>query len=155
MRHYTVKMVLGKGVVQHSFDVLVDSDALVGWFWAADIHHSKATEIFHNLEIANRQLVLTSFVVAETATVLSHRSGQPIARIFLEHIERSHIPVIHITEPLQTAALQLFKAQTKKGTSLTDCANVVVARQFAIPRMFSFDEVYPKKFDLELLNNGL
>ena len=148
MTHCMEKTVPGKDAVHRNFDVLIDSDALVGWFWAADSHHAEATQIFHTLEATDQQLVLTSLVVGETATVLSHRSGQALARTFLDHIERSKVPVIHITEELNAAAIALFKAQTVKGTSLTDCANAVVARQFGIQELFSFDKVYARAFGL-------
>jgi predicted nucleic acid-binding protein len=90
-------------------------------------------------------------VVAETATVLSHRSGQALARKFLDVIERSKLPIVHITEELQKEALKIFKQQSLKGTSVTDCANVTILRRLKIPKIFSFDKVYPKKFGIEPL----
>jgi predicted nucleic acid-binding protein len=144
------KMAHGKEGMPKTFEVLVDSDALVGWLWAADGHHQAATDLFHALEAASTQLVLTSFVVAETATVLSHRSGQPLARTFLDHVERSRIPIIHISERLQEEALRLFITQGKREMSVTDCANVVVMQQFSIPMIFSFDKAYSQLFNVEM-----
>src|SRR5690349_7528376 len=39
---------------------------------------------------------------AETATVLSHRQGQDLARTALRAVQASRLPVIHIDENLQT-----------------------------------------------------
>jgi len=86
----------------------------------------------------------------ETATVLSHRGGQSLAHRFLTVMERNFLPIIQVDEKLQTKAIEIFKAQTKKGTSMVDCANVAVSRRFQIPDIFSFDKVYPKKFHLPL-----
>jgi predicted nucleic acid-binding protein len=51
---------------------------------------------------------------------------------------------------LEQEALAIFEQQTKKGTSVTDFANVAVVRQFDIATIFSFDRVYPQKFGLKL-----
>jgi len=127
--------------------VLIDSDAFVGWLYEKDGHHAEASRIFARLEDERRVPVVTSLVIAEAATVLSHREGQPLARTFLDLARR--YPVIHITKALQQQALDLFQAQKARGTSVTDCANVVVMRQFQIPTIFSFDKVYPKTFGLK------
>lgn len=128
------------------YQVLIDSDAFVGWLYEKDGHHAEASRIFAQLEDQQLVPVVTSLVVAEAATVLSHREGQSLAQTFLDLVRRS--PVIHITKPLQQQALDLFQAQRARGTSVTDCANVVVMRQYQIPTIFSFDQVYPKAFGL-------
>jgi len=129
------------------FHVLVDSDAFVGWIWPNDAHHRRAGLIFDSLRGKHRRLVTTSLVVAETATVLSHRDGQAVARLFLDEV--GAYPIIHIDETLHRQAIELFKAQDVKGTSLTDCANVVVMKRFGIPRIFSFDRVYFAQFSFK------
>jgi predicted nucleic acid-binding protein len=99
-------------------------------------------------------LVTTSYVVAETPTVLSHRSGQGLAKAFLDEIiENGNFPVIFIAKDLYEQALDIFKQQIKKGSSVTDCANVAVVRRFNIPTIFSFDKVYPKGFEVELISS--
>jgi len=128
------------------FQTLIDSDALVGNFYPDDPHHSRAIDIFDRLERENRSIVTTNLVVMEVATVLSHRSGQTLAVRFLDMLERSQLPVIHLDEALQKKALATFRAQTARGTSVTDCANVVVMQHFNIPEIFSFDRVYAKDF---------
>ena len=148
----TVKTVPGEVVIASSterprYQVLIDSDAFVGWLYAKDSHHAEASRIFTRLEDQRWVPVVTSLVVAEAATVLSHREGQPLARTFLDLAKR--YPVIHITRQLQQHALDLFQAQKARGTSVTDCANVVVMRQYQIPTIFSFDKVYPKAFGLK------
>jgi hypothetical protein len=65
------------------FQVLIDSDAFVGWMMALDAHHKQARQIFRRLKERQSRLVTTSFVVAETVTVLSHRSGKPWPEPFL------------------------------------------------------------------------
>lgn len=135
---------------RRKFQVLIDSDAFVGQVYPDDAHFERANRIFQALAKQQARIVTTSLVVAETATVLSYRGGQNLARTFLEVIGRGNIPVVHINEDLQADALNLFSQQTKKGTSVTDCANVTVIRRFQIPSIFSFDKVYERSFKLKL-----
>ena len=52
----------------------------------------------------------------------------------------------YITAELQREALDLFKKQNLKGSSVIDCANAVVKR-FHIPQILEFAGVYAKKGD--------
>ncbi|MEZ4621171.1 MAG: hypothetical protein R2867_37500 [Caldilineaceae bacterium] len=118
--------------MSNATQVLVDSDAFVGLLLEKDAHHKRCTELF--AEIASRQvpLVTTSSVVAETATVLSHRVGQELARVFLEDvIEQGKFPTVFVTGALHQQALEIFKMQEGRGTSMTDCVNVAIMRQCA------------------------
>lgn len=137
--------------VKNDFQILVDSDAFVGRFYGDDPHHKKALSTFAELEERGELLVTTSLVVAETATVLSHRSGQVLARRFLDVLRRSKLSVIHIDERLQHEATEVFVAQNARGSSFTDCANVAVMRRFHIPTVFSFDKAYGKQFGVKLM----
>ena len=115
-----------------------------------DAHQVRANRIFQSLvERRVRRLVTTSMVVAETATVLSHRVGQSLARMFLEVMRWGNIPVIHIDEALQVA-LDIFSQQAKHGTSVTDCTNVAVMRRLNISGIFGFDQGYLKRFGMGL-----
>lgn len=134
-----------------NFQVLIDSDAFVGWMVEKDANHQKAEKIFNRLRSEKAKLVTTSLVVIETATVLSHRVGQNLAKTFLDEVvDKGGLPVIFLVEDLYNQAVDIFREQTKKGTSVTDCANVAVLRRFSIPAIFSFDKVYPKSFGLKL-----
>lgn len=143
------KMVLGKEVMSE-FEVLIDSDAFVGLFVEHDAHHQKTLELFQKFANDNVKIVATSFVVAETATVISKLSGQTAARKFLDYSNSGNLPIIHVDEAIQLEALKIFVEQEKKRTSVFDCANVAVMRLFGIPQIFSFDAVYSRKFDLKI-----
>lgn len=136
-------------------EVLIDSDAFVGLMLERDAHHARASAIFDRLKAGNVATVTTSFVVAETATVLSHASGQALARTFLDDvISKPGFLVIFIDQALQDEAIAIFRSLEQRATSLTDCANVAVIRQFEIPTIFSFDKVYPKQFGIQVPEEG-
>jgi predicted nucleic acid-binding protein len=137
------------GEVRTDYQVLVDSDAFVGSMLKDDAHHKTMKALLEIIKQNYISLVTTSFVVAETATVLSKLDSQAQAKKFL-HAVKYH-PIIHITEELQAKSLALFAAQTKKRTSVVDCANVVVMKHFHIPRILSFDKAYTSQFDMDMM----
>lgn len=137
--------------MRNNTEILVDSDAFVGWLYPADPHHNKVQSIFQEIRQARLRMITNSWVVAETATVLSHRSGQVIAKSYLSKLRKLDFPIIHIDESLQEDATQIFEQQTKKGTSMVDCGNVAVMRRFDIPRIFSFDRFYRNQPSIELI----
>lgn len=132
----------------NKFQVLVDSDAFVGWLFPRDPHFETVQKLFQNIKQQRLHLVTTSWVVAETATVLSHKQGQDLARTFLQRMGQIPFPTIFIDESLQQATTTLFAQQEKRGTSMVDCANVVVMRRFQIPQILSFDKAYAKQYDV-------
>lgn len=136
----------------NNFDVLVDSDAFVGWIVADDAHHEVASQIFDRMIKENKNIVTTSATIAETVTVLSYLVGQEPARQFLNgFLKEQRFPYIFIDEKLHQDALHIFSQQKRRGTSFNDCANVAVMQHFAIPYILSFDKVYQKDFELPVL----
>lgn len=129
-------------------DLLIDSDAFVGWSLKTDPHHERAITLIEQAQKSNQRLVTHNFVVAETATVLSHRSEQNVARDFLDAVRK--IPQLYVSEELFLKALDIFRIQENKNTSFVDCLNVVVMKHLSIPRLLSFDQFYRKKFDLKI-----
>lgn len=133
------------------YQVLIDSDVFVGLLHIPDAHHRRVKKIFAKMEKKNISFVTTSYVVMEVATVLSHKSGQNIARKFLSII--GEIPVIHISKDLYELGLDIFSGQTRKGSSVVDCTNVAVMKQLGIKQIFSFDKIYVRDFDLSSVVN--
>lgn len=145
-------MAHGKGYMKNDAQILVDSDAFVGLLVKKDGHHEESSQLFSEIAAQGLSIITTSFVIAETATVLSHRVGQELARIFLDEvIEQGKFPTIFVTESLQQQATMLFKEQEDRGTSMTDCVNVALMRQLQLSTIFSFDAFYAKKCKLQLL----
>ena len=84
-------------VAQRSdFQVLIDSDAWIALYLEHDILHAQASELFDRLLARQAVVATTSLVMAETATVLSYRGSQSLARIFLRRIRgQSHSRPAH------------------------------------------------------------
>lgn len=135
----------------NQLQVLIDSDAFVGQFYTQDAHHTQTNQLFDQLIESSIPIATTNLVTLETATVLSHRDGQELARKFMHMIETSRLPVIYVDEKLQQRAIEIFISQEKKGTSGVDCANVAVMHHYHIPYIFSFDHFYRRLPNIQLL----
>lgn len=132
-----------------SFDLLIDSDAFVGWIFPNDPHFPAMQAAFQAIFTDRLRIACTNTVRFETATVLSHRQDQSLACTFLEQLERIQLPIIRISESLEKKALTLFKQQTQRGSSFIDCANVVALQEYGIPSILSFDKAYSKQYGVE------
>ena len=129
---------------------LVDSDAFIGWLIAADAHHAHVKEALERIQQQTGSLTTTSFVVAETATLLSRRYAQTYARRFVTFLHRTEFPVIEVMGELRQEAEDLFLTQTTEKTSLIDCANVVAVQRFNLHAILGFDHFY-QRFGISVL----
>jgi predicted nucleic acid-binding protein len=140
----------------NKYQVLIDSDAFVGATLNDDAHHETAKQLFNQLIKKRINCATTSLIVIETATVLSKLAGQESARNFITQMTEKHrFPVIFIDEKFYLDALDVFKQQERKRTSVVDCANVAVMKELEIPAIFSFDKVYTKDFKLDTVEKIL
>lgn len=127
-----------------SVDFLVDSDVFVGLIFSKDPLSASVRKIFQEIRTKHHRLATTNWVIAETATVLSHRDSQQTATAFLKKIAEGEIPVLRITEEVEQETYSIFRKQTTKNTSMVDCSNIAVAKYFQIPNILSFDKFYSK-----------
>lgn len=132
-----------------SYEILIDSDAWVGFYMVKDPHYGAAKKHFNKIIKRKQKIVLTSYICDEVVTILSNRQSAKAAVEFLNIIEETKIPVIFITQDLREGGLNILKKQTKRGMSVTDCINVHLMNKLSIPNIFAFDKIYHKQFKLK------
>lgn len=126
--------------------VFIDSSAFVAWLYENDAFHQDAVQKFAQIEKLLLTPCTSSFVIDETATVLSYRQGQDLARKFIDFAEK--LPMIFISEEIRQDVHKVFTEQKKKGTSIVDCSNVVVMRRLDISHIFTYDQIFSSHFHL-------
>lgn len=131
--------------------ILLDSDALFGLFIPDDVHHKEATGLLEKCKNKEDLFFVLSSVIQETATVISHKRNHETSIRFLAQIGHLGATKLWLDEALEDAAWQVFEAQTKKGTSFIDCANLAAIRHYSIDKIFSFDRFYPKELLLPVV----
>lgn len=130
--------------------IFIDSDALIGTLALQDAHHVAASVVFNRLSDAQENLVTSWETIDEVATKLSMYFGKDCADLLFTLIVKANITIVYIDQILAQTTIDIFKKQTSKNVSLTDCANIAICRSLKIDTMFSFDEHY-KKNGLKLL----
>lgn len=122
--------------------VLLDSDWLFASFIKRDPNNNKAKKLFDFVVTQNPELIVLNLVLQETATVISHRIGQSESLEFLEKVETLKAHRIIVDQELEQKGWEIFKKQTKKGTSFVDCANLAAIELFKLDGILSFDRFY-------------
>lgn len=123
---------------------LLDSDFLYGLSISDDAHHENCVKLYKNFKESKPELTVLNLVIQETATVISRKKGQKASLLFLEKLEKLPISILWLGEEDENLAWEVFKKQTKKGTSFIDCANLAIAKKYKFDGILSFDEFYLK-----------
>ena len=119
--------------------IFIDADAFIAIHAFQDSHHEKALSLKQK---TNEKLVTSTEVIFEVTTKLSFFTTHELACKFIKDILESSVAIEFIDYSRLASAKDLFCKQTSKRVSLTDCANMVIAKELGIKRFFSFDQHY-------------
>ena len=122
--------------------VLIDADAFVGLIYKKDANHQVASRIIEL--IPDVQLITSSYAYGEAITVLSQKAGRAIALEFIKDTQDSSTIIIDIDFVFRRRGEEVFKRQTSKNVSFTDCVNMAIMEEYGVSEVFSFDEDYRK-----------
>lgn len=123
--------------------LLVDSDFWYGLVVEKDAHHEQVTRNFRVYQKKQAEFLCLKLVIYETVTVLSRRIDQKRSLIFLEKFNYLPVTLIELDQKLENRTWDIFKKQTKKGTSFVDCANLAVVEHYKLDGILSFNTFYP------------
>jgi len=121
--------------------ILVDADFFIGIYLEKDAHHISCIEISQKIA---EQLITTHDVIDEVITKMSYFKRIDIASKFYNVIKKQQMSIVYPTPSLDDAATRFLQSQNNSHVSLTDCMNMVVAREKGIEYILSFDKNYEK-----------
>ena len=116
--------------------VFVDTSALIALLDADDPRHGAALTTL--LEIANRELVTTGYVVAESIAVVRRRFGVEGAVTLVDDL-LPLVDVIMVDPSMHAAALARYRASLPSGTSFVDQVSLHLIAHEAIEAAFALD----------------
>jgi len=120
--------------------MFVDTGAFFARYRVDDDHHVSAVEGWKKIALMRRPCVTTSFVVAETITLLSREFGSLIAAERARTIYASHaITVINPSEEDQLLAIDLLERYAHQRIYFVDCISFVIMRRQKLKTAFGFD----------------
>jgi predicted nucleic acid-binding protein len=121
-------------------EVFVDTSGLYALVDRNDGHHAAAREVLGRLLNAGRQLVVTDYVVAETANLANARGGSRVAVRALDLVEQSAGIRIEWIGPIRFEATRsYFRKYADHAYSFTDCASFVVMRELRLREALTTD----------------
>jgi predicted nucleic acid-binding protein len=121
-------------------EAFVDTSGLYALVDRKDTHHAAARDVVTRLARSGRMLVVTDYVVSETATLAKARSGSQVAVRVLDLVEQSvGIRIERIDAGRFDATRAFFRKHADHAYSFTDCASFVVMRELGIRQAVTTD----------------
>ena len=124
--------------------ILIDADAFVALNNPADSNHKRATIINNYLTSINVSFFTSDPALGEAITIISQKVGHQKAIYFTRDMFEDIIIIIETDANLRKKAFEIFKKQTSKNISFTDCVNMAILEREKLNEIFSFDSDYKK-----------
>ena len=122
--------------------IFIDSDAFIGASVSTDPHNLSCERLFSVVEERDEDTFTSWEVVDEVITKLSYHVGRKTALVFWKNLKNSNTRIVFVNGEMSKSVIEQFKKQTSKNVSLTDCANMIIAKELEIDIFFSFDRHY-------------
>jgi uncharacterized protein len=133
-------------------DVRMDSAGFLALWDASDEHHGSAVRLQGELMRKRRRFFVTDYIVDESTTLLLVRHNHAAAAGFLDTIERSEALQLEWTDSERFyAAAALFRKDSDKAWSFTDCVSFITMRELRIRDAFSTDQDFKQAGFVPLL----
>lgn len=122
--------------------IFIDSDAYLALSLKEDSNQAKALRLTEALSVSQEPTVTSWEVIDEVTTKLSYYYGRDRARVFITKLRSSDVIIQYMDKMFAVDVFALFLKQTSKKVSMTDCSNMVIAKNLGITTFFSFDHHY-------------
>lgn len=124
--------------------LVADSDFLIALYKQDDANHQRALKLAEKIVRQKESLVLSVFVYAETATMLTQKVSPKTGAHFIRDIESQRLPVLQSNRPWFERAKNIFSRQSSKNVSFVDATNIALVGLIGSSSIVSFDKDYQK-----------
>ncbi len=137
--------------------IFVDTSAWYALKATDDRFHDEAVAFYDVLVTGHHgSLVVSDYILDETATLLMNTKGGSIANGFLDEALTSRsVRLIWIDPDLFHEATKAFKNGSDRGWSFTDCTSFQLMHRLKITDAFAFDRHFSEAGLNRLPNNPL
>lgn len=120
--------------------VLIDTSAFLAIAdESSDIHRS-AVDTWTELIATREELVVSSYAVSETVSLLQHRVGRNSVVQFASKVFPI-LSVVWVDAALHDASMSAFLARAARHSpSLVDCVSFEIARRRRVDSVFAYDQ---------------
>ncbi len=125
-------------------NIFLDTSAFLAVLDADNRNHRKARALWERVLREEDVLVVTNYILLETHALVQNRLGMEAVRDFAAYISPL-LEVVWVDESLHQRGLSAFLSANRRKLSLVDCISFEVARELAIPRIFTFDKHFTEQ----------
>lgn len=118
--------------------VFIDTSAFLAIINAKDNQHQPAATIWKSLIENEKNLISSSYVLAETVALIQNRLGMEAVKQFQEHIVPL-LQIIWISETEYQSGISTVLESGRRKLSLVDCTSFAIMRNHGIHHVFCFD----------------
>ncbi len=119
--------------------VFVDSSAFYALLDETDPHCKEAGRQFARAEAEKWNLVITNYVLQESAALIQHRLGWAALDAWLE-VTLPMCEIVWVDEALHRTGAARWNRERSRRLSLTDCVSFEVMRRRGLREALAFDE---------------
>lgn len=118
---------------------------MVANYKADDPLHKSASKIARGLNKKGYKYYCLNLVVQDSTTVISKKMDMGNSKRFYLGLKNFVDIFVEADRQLEIESWKIFLAQTKKGTSFVDCANMAAIKKYGFDGILSFDKFYPRE----------
>jgi len=121
--------------------VFLDTSGWLALLNAADARHGKAQQIWRDIVLGKREIVITDWIVAETGNGLARFYAKSRLLDALDRIVKNpRGRLVYVDDELLRRSLERYGQYTDKHWGLVDCASFVVMEDRGISEAFTTDQ---------------
>lgn len=118
--------------------IFVDTSA---WYAMIDKNDRDHTAAVTKIQILDRPLVTSNYILDEILTLLKSKLGSTLAVPFGQKLwDQEMSALIRITEEDEERAWGIFRHYNDKGFSFTDCTSFALMERLDMNTVFAFDD---------------
>ena len=117
--------------------LFVDTSALYALADASDAHHADARELAQQIHTAGEELLLHTYVLAETCALVHRRLGLKVMLRVSD--ETSRLRTVVVDRALHDRGVEWLRAHGSRDVSLVDAVSFAVMTDEGLTTAFAFD----------------
>jgi predicted nucleic acid-binding protein len=122
--------------------IFIDTGGFAALYYPKDSNHAIAVDLWRTCKEQRLRIYTSNYVLAETFTLLRHRSGHGDACKFgdaMYSLNSQLTQVVRVSDIYDQHAWELFKKYADHDFSFVDCSSFAIMRNLGISKVFAFD----------------
>lgn len=122
----------------------LDTSGLFAALVSSEPRHEQAKACLELVLLRDAELIMNSFVLLETMTLLQARVGLDAAKAF-ETDFRPSLKVVWMDEALYQRSVRRWQLRRARKLSLTDCSSFAVMEELGLQDVFGYDRHFSEE----------